>query len=333
MIKTIFKGVGNGDSIILEWMGADGTLNVGIVDCNLFGKSNPVIQHLETLMGSHKELTIAFVVLSHPHYDHYSGLTGLLEFLQKKQMAIHHFLHTIPTHIPSVNFFARTLQDKGSALFKMLSKVRELFAERLIHDGGTIRSPLIFYPDPRIRIECLSPSNIETQVFIDEVLELSELPQDDLLPEQKRECHVAANRLSTIFKVSFQEHYILLTSDSESGAFEKLLEKPGQDSTVLHLCQIPHHGSGKSYNPLFWAGLRKKDNCPAVFSVGCSNSYGHPDPKVVEQVKALNYLPTFTFREVDQNNAKIQKIRPFLDMVSTRVNSREPCDQEFTLTV
>ncbi len=75
MVEIVFKNVGQGDSIILEWESSEeGTKKIAIIDCNLNKNENPVLQHLIEL-NLHE---IEFVILSHPHEDHFSGFHELL---------------------------------------------------------------------------------------------------------------------------------------------------------------------------------------------------------------------------------------------------------------
>lgn len=89
-MKITFKNVGQGDSIILEW---DGGLHgeIGIIDCKKTPTGNPIIEHLERI----KPERIAFVLLSHPHFDHFSGMADLLTYCNTEGIKIQHFMHTM----------------------------------------------------------------------------------------------------------------------------------------------------------------------------------------------------------------------------------------------
>ena len=77
MINVNFKNVGQGDSIIIEWK-RDSLSKIGIIDCNLMGNKNPTLEHI--ISSNYSE--IDFIILSHPHYDHFSGLVQILEYCE-----------------------------------------------------------------------------------------------------------------------------------------------------------------------------------------------------------------------------------------------------------
>ncbi|NIM10671.1 MAG: hypothetical protein GTO45_01660 [Candidatus Aminicenantes bacterium] len=91
MLTITFKNVGHGDTIILEWQNDRDENEIGIIDCHLKnGKSNLAIDHI--IRNSYEK--IRFVILSHPHTDHFSGFPSLLEFCRKNRIQIERFWHT-----------------------------------------------------------------------------------------------------------------------------------------------------------------------------------------------------------------------------------------------
>ena len=47
---------------IIEWQCADGTCKIGIIDCRLRGKENPVVDYLKTKTDIYKE--VQFLILT-----------------------------------------------------------------------------------------------------------------------------------------------------------------------------------------------------------------------------------------------------------------------------
>ena len=89
--------VGQGDSIIIEWIN-NNQKHFGIIDCNLFQNSNPILNHLEQY--SIKE--IDFIILSHFHYDHFSGMADIFEYCIENNIIVKSFYHTIITELGQV---------------------------------------------------------------------------------------------------------------------------------------------------------------------------------------------------------------------------------------
>ena len=91
MIKVTFKNVDQGDSIILEWINDDGKRKIAIIDCNLVpGNKNPVLDYIQNI----KIPEIEFLILSHPHLDHYAGFWDILEYCEQNKIPVNWFLHT-----------------------------------------------------------------------------------------------------------------------------------------------------------------------------------------------------------------------------------------------
>lgn len=70
-MRITFKDVGQGDSIILEW-DKDGKKKIGIIDCNKYFGANPVLSYIKNPENKVEE--IEFLILSHPHHDHFLDL-------------------------------------------------------------------------------------------------------------------------------------------------------------------------------------------------------------------------------------------------------------------
>ena len=81
-MNVTFKYIGQGDSIILVWNDS-GLVKVGIIDCN--NHNGSILTHIKSLGSS---IFIEFIVLSHPHDDHFSGLLDLILYLNDNNIPI-----------------------------------------------------------------------------------------------------------------------------------------------------------------------------------------------------------------------------------------------------
>ncbi len=276
-MKITFKNVGQGDSIILEWHRADG-FNTGILDCKKIEGSNPVVQHLI----DNQTDKIFFILLSHPHYDHYSGLLELLEFCEKENITIKYFAHT--AHIDPAYFrWFETNKEGALVLAKIFTKSIELQKSGLIHHIGYPIQDWTLKLNEDYHLISLSPSDSEIRQYYKQVNFFQNL--------SRKQCSQSANLLSTVLKITNKDSYILLTSDAEVKTFERLHKTCMTDylDAQLTLCQVPHHGSLNNHYPSLWNDLSKKINCPAVISAGAHGSYNHPEPKVVQSFEQMGY--------------------------------------------
>jgi len=269
-----FKNVGQGDSIIIEWE-AQGQNRIGILDCNICNNRNRVLEHFE----SKKYDSIEFIILSHPHLDHFSGFNALLDYCQKNDIIIKRLFHssfTEPKYLRSSvkgykaendlsNFFLKIHHGKRSGLIEYQSFVTN---ERV---------PFKLTDD--INLEFIAPSSDEFDKFSSKTYTES---------EENRNSVSHGNWLSTIIKISSEDWFILLTSDAEKNTLKRVLHNEKERITGnLILCQAPHHGARKNHTNEFWRYL-KSDNVKCVISVG-KNNYDHPSSHVIKKFEDYKY--------------------------------------------
>jgi beta-lactamase superfamily II metal-dependent hydrolase len=277
-MKITFKDVGQGDTIILEWADENGKEKIGIVDCKVKGKDNPVIDYLKTT--AYEE--IDFLILSHPHADHYSGYLELLNYLEEKNIPILRMGHTVGFNGAEaywkyfvVDTAERELFESIVAKWFSLRAAKDIRRIDFLHDGKVLDI------DNVLTITCLSPAHDDIQLYQEKVhLDAA---------NNEQEASQSANILSTILKVSFNNHHFLLTSDAEKSNFQGVLDRDAKHikQKRFHICQMPHHGSFKNLNNDFWKVVEIVDPQHAIASAG--NGYKHPSLKVLEHFHSAGY--------------------------------------------
>jgi beta-lactamase superfamily II metal-dependent hydrolase len=281
-MKVTFKDVGQGDSILLEWQ-VDGNPKIGIIDCNRKDGKNPVAEYID--QSDYTE--IEFIILSHPHSDHYSGMVQLLEIVEKKGITVIRFAHSL--YILGKDFYKylnwveietaalkdlQTLVAKVDVLRKMdIIKMMESLVENWRIDLND-----------DIYLKCLSPSQLEAEKYMEIV---------SLEPEKnKKAASKGANFLSTVFKLTLADKYYLFTSDSEPFTLERILKQgihKNLQKKSLKIGQMPHHGSEKNHVPDFWDFLTKDKDPDAVVSAGVHLKYNHPNFPVIKSFHENGY--------------------------------------------
>jgi beta-lactamase superfamily II metal-dependent hydrolase len=282
MLKITFLEVGQGDSIIIEWI--DNDINkIGIIDCNLKnGNINPTKRYL--IKSGYK--SIEFMILTHPHTDHFSGFYELLEYCEQNAITINKFYHTAgfsKDHLLALYYAVggnkKTLSSPKRKLIMLYEKIYELknannsILKEVYCIDSICKDVLL---NDKYSISILAPSqNEEKEEYLLHALSLSD---DKIL---KIENNPAANLLSTILKISNGSEYVLLTSDCCTKVLSRIANKNIIDyNHSLKFFDIPHHGSGNNHNPEFWINLKKSNKIPAILSVG--EGYNHPSESVVE---------------------------------------------------
>lgn len=306
MVKITFKNVGQGDSIIIEWT-EDGLNRIGIIDCNVYLNTNPVIEHIKEL----KTQEIEFLIMSHPHMDHFSGFKQLLDFCIENDIKINRFLHTAlstPDYLKSATYSI----DEESKLIDLFNLLNDLEINNLINVYSIDSNPNIQIPlGQEFKMEILSPSSREINKYI----------KGEKYPfNEEKNGNPNANWLSTLFKIYNKEVNILLTSDVENGVLKRIGKRKGGrlGKGKIILAQSPHHGSKRNLNKPFWQMRKRNRTTPIVISVG-KNRYNHPSEEVINFFSSLNnydiYRTDIDYQGIKQSNQAIDNSN-FLDMFS-----------------
>jgi competence protein ComEC len=282
VVKIIFKNVNQGDSIIIEWS-HDNESKYGIIDCSKYNsKINPVLEHVI----SEEIKKIDFLLLTHPHEDHFSGFYELISHCRKNNVEIKRFLYTSRVSPDYLKLGTKNSQE-GKRIIKLFKLIIEMqnndeLLIASVEDNGLTRNL-----DGEFSLEFLAPSNKEFDAFIN---------SGGYGFNQDKEKDFDGNWLSTIINIFSDKCVVLLTSDTNLEVYSKLNKtiKKRHGEIKLILGQVPHHGSKENFHNQFWTSVKKTPNTYAVISVG-KNDYKHPTPKVVtffEKHENYNLLRT-----------------------------------------
>jgi len=289
-MKVTFKDVGQGDSILIEWV-KDGhpQQKIGIVDCRKVGKRNPVLEYI----AEAGILAIDFIIMSHPHFDHYSGMVELLNYCKENDVYIRYFGFSgseSPNHLRA---FSKN-ESEWNQLETLFNRVHELDQQGVIGISGVVTYDWKAELNNDYRMRCLAPCGSELDLFLKRVYGYNQ-------KNDERNARLSANLLSTILLIESktQQEGVLLTSDSCLEAFDRILLKNSTDleKFKLLLCQVPHHGALENHKIAFWRSLARDVNCPAIVSAGRHRAYKHPHRQVVKdfldnnfKIHATNYV-------------------------------------------
>jgi beta-lactamase superfamily II metal-dependent hydrolase len=285
-----FKNVGQGDCIILEWQSDNGVKEIGIIDCNAkMPNSKVILESIKRHIGQYNK--VAFLLLSHPHNDHFSGIGEILDYCKIKEIEIEYIFDTSILTSESLNLDLIKKPSKQKLLSSYLNSkydISELFLvlEKFIlweQEKGTKRRFLqggqTLVNQGSIKIDCLSPTREETKKYLIETF-ATEKPNEF----KKRRNNPNANLLSTIIHIHGNHWQLLLTSDAPQYAFQRILNekynKPHKNKP-LFIIQIPHHGSIENHLPIFWDEYMDKSITSSIISSGKHESYEHPHFEVV----------------------------------------------------
>ena len=250
MLELTFKDVGQGDSIILEWTD-NGINKIGIIDCNLYNNQNPTLEYLRTK----PESTLEFIILSHFHSDHFSGMADIFQHCIDNKIKVYRFYHTIYPCVGEIynRIFTSKKTEKDADHF--IEKLDEFL--EYVDDSVPVTSHLAqFKLTDNLVLSFLAPTGKIYQKLAKQIAR-----------KVNRIVTTTAdiNKLSTIVSIEHDGKSILLTSDAVRNSFKILKNRI---TSELVLTQVPHHGSWASIDENFWTSIKQVGNCPSVFSVG-----------------------------------------------------------------
>lgn len=301
-MKIKVNYVGEGDCIIITWENEQKL--AGIIDCN----SNDVVNSAVDVIESKGIERLRFVILSHPHYDHYSGLPEVLSHCIQESIPIDFFGHPVRLGKKYIKSVVGTKKKKGK-LFRLFSLVQEGSDRGIINKRGYIQDThknIEISKD--VHISFLSPSMEEMEDYLKRVVDGDKIGLENEY----------ANRLSVVSAIVTDSWYALLTSDAKEFVFDRLGTGPlSKVNKNLILGQVPHHGSPKNYSPEFWKRIKNTGQPHHAFiSVG-PNNHGHPSEDVIDHLRKQNYSVHSTW--LSESSERASKVRRLLSSSSTKV--------------
>lgn len=310
-MKLTFKEVGQGDTILIEWKEKN-QRKIGLIDCNLKDSFfNPALEYLKN--SDYK--SIEFILLTHPHYDHFSGINNILEYCRNNKIIINLFLHTSFSTPEFLQSAVRGHVAKKS-LEILFKNVEKFYKNELIIECFYVHNNSREYSfNNKWKMKFLSPSHKEFSEYNRNMYKNNfEISQNNS----------KANLLSTVIVIYSTTDQIILTSDAINPVFKKLSKAKHKEPDLnLILGQISHHGSIDNFDKIFWKLQKHSVNTPAIISVG-ENSYGHPSNEVINNMKDINFEVYLTNDTSRLHSSTSQSISMSLDSISTLVNTVTP---------
>lgn len=286
-IKITSFPCGQGDSIVIEY--ADNGCNkIGIIDCNV---KNNNVRNVFDYIVERKYTEVDFIFMTHPHSDHYSGLSDLLNRLDgmKKKVYVNNFFSSIGCVSRMYSYtqqqFVESIHEDEEDVFNRIRLYQLLNILSDKNDSGLIKTKFdgfqytsTFRLNEIFDLYCISPAELELNKFSEMerkkrggTFTYARVPKNNPF----------ANYMSiTLLLLNRRENkvYALFCSDSTKVTLKRILNMDF-DFSKLSLVQIPHHGSSKNHYKKFW-DANLPSTCYSFLSVG-RNTYGHPSNDVV----------------------------------------------------
>ncbi len=239
--------VGQGDATVIRLP----TGEVIVVDCNTADANVDLVDFLKSCGVD----VIDYLIITHPHYDHFSGVQKLVD-----------------------NFQIRNLMEPSIERTDITEEARaeyELYCDtvnELEKHGTTILHPVassdVYKEIGDVRLSVYGPSRAGIERA--EGLE--------------REVHTN----SIVMKIGYGDFKMLFSGDVDQDGWARIAKYYDIESTVLH---ASHHGSVSGCDE---QSMGKISPSRTIISAGRGNPFGHPDGEAVKIYKEYSTNGTRT---------------------------------------
>lgn len=298
-INLYFIGEGIGESILVHIP----NVFTMVVDCH-GGKSSSSMDYLISQLGIKK---IDLIVLSHLHYDHYSGIKVLLEKYQ-----VEAFAHSYSTHWQKSILLSKEIEDKKygesipsetnlMALGKALGKKRrevwshdEINCYKHLSNSSLLFNKQIF--SQQMVIDCMAPlASLFDDPFyrqLDKFIEKAKESELDYLGENFfKTYNTKMNETCSVIRIRYGKSLVLLAADSENKTLKAITAahiSPNGEEIKTILVKVPHHGSDTSDAKVFFEKTTTENR--KMFGVITPNvTHGLPLDSVISKYKKAGY--------------------------------------------
>lgn len=219
---------------------------------------------------------IVLLVLTHPHADHIAGLNGALHGRSVAAIAVApHELNG-----QAADSVARSTASPGDGSAT----------------GTDTRGVVGNAAD--VRAIATRESITVLELSAGHLLEFGDLRLDVLASATSARPRALgaddANNRSLVIAATTPAGRILLTGDIEDTAQQRLLRRDA-DALRADILKVPHHGS-RTTTAAFLAAVRPR---LAVVSAGTGNTFGHPHPQILAELRNLGAIVSRTDRDGD----------------------------------
>ncbi len=250
-------GAGKGESIVLNLPNG----KWGVVDCfagsSADTRTNPVLRFLRDQGVEQLE----FLCLTHPHDDHYKGMSHLLEafpvqyFWPSAGLSGKNFLQLVQ-YLQVEALGTAQPSDEESALeftkiFGLVKGKRTSQVPPLREQipGPTVQLyPVPFDPEAEFRIIGLAPSGDQVSRYNDGLLRCF----DDQGVVQRKLPSEHHNIISSALMIIFGQTRIVLGGDVERDGWRDTIRHMGAGYLAAHAVKISHHGSENGFCEGLW---------------------------------------------------------------------------------
>lgn len=290
--------VGQGDSFVLQLASQE----VIVVDSCRHRWENPTINVLEKIREERECADIDVLCVTHPHYDHFSGVHDVFDWCKNrdgkiKKLVICNALVT-ETARDAMKAEAKGIPlERCEPLYQFIELQKDI--ERFVKSDrknvilGVGKQPVLKSAGlGHDRVELIGPSggrayenfSIGLRRVIKGFLKNKTVDDYEDGPE--------LNDASCILLATCSKRNIVFTGDSSAEIVGEAWESFCDGSpSKIDVIKIPHHGSRGKANDVdltreIWPTILK-NGAIALLSFGGNNSYGHPHAEILQSMREI----------------------------------------------
>lgn len=244
----------------------------GVIDSNRISPSSEPAAL--TFLRENNVEELAFVCLTHPHEDHYAGLSDILRRYEGKIEELWVF------RLDAVHWKKFLMVQKQTATSASHRRKYEELREIFMHLQRMRRSNRIRFLEANIslpdhgpvRIDCLAPHPKNIGPYQRALARWIERPEEYRADE---------NRLSAVLRFRYHGSTVLLSSDTPKASWTDIYReaKKRKEDLQPDLVKVSHHGSRDGFHSEIWKHMTRPGNTHGAISAG--PGYGHPHKEVI----------------------------------------------------
>ena len=296
LLKIHVIGAGKGESIILEMPNN----NWGVVDCYSPSLSDSEANPTIIFLRRNNVEELEFLCLTHPHDDHYLGMTQLI-----KEFRVNRFWRFPPRPLQKVvKYFKAVDKEKGICYSDSAEELKEIFRlfDEIRREKDRIAKEFVELTEGfklllnatisigeekvPLRIFSLGPSGNLVDTY-QEVLE-KYFSGKIMYASKIDPIH---NLISSVLLVVYGNTHVILGGDAPKKNWKYILNNfaenlYGDISIASHLVKISHHGSLTGLVNNLWKTLTNNKAYSSYAVLTPFTRYGLPERLVVEHISS-----------------------------------------------
>lgn len=345
MLRISVLNVGHGDSIVVEYINA-GRSFYGVIDSN---RDTPSIEPPAlTLLRSRNATELSFLLLTHPHADHFCGLAAIMDAMPVRTFYSYPMRRDLRRLKSAGAKYLDAAMRSGSLTIK--NKATE-FVKLIVAAHGKCESKEMEWldlegPTNRVRPEGFGGVTIHAMLPFKKVkgeyFNALDANRPDALEAPLE------NELSVAIDIEYGDYRIALCGDATRKAWadHKRELRKANERVSFAVAKLPHHGSAEDCDTSVIDYLFEQ---PPKYSkpiglVSAEGSKHHPAPAVLKALQERGVQPYCTnLSVVCGNNVRPMLAGPqisaevakFLNISGARPTSggRIPCQGNICVTV